>query len=235
MPLNVRMTEHFITINNERLPILIRKHRKSRRMVLRYQPLRKAIGLTLPRYVSIRQGLHFIEEKREWLEREMQEHSHSVPLADGQIIPVLGTHYALKHIGGRGVVRIEGEAILVPGDEAFMARRVREWVKAQAREYVIGLAQEKSALVGRKVRGVALRDTSSRWGSCSHDGALSFSWRLVFAPREILEYVVCHEVAHLREHNHSDAYWNIVAQLFPNYPQAERWLKDYGHQLYGYG
>lgn len=227
-------TQHFITINNERLPIVIRKHRQSRRMIIRYQPLQQAVGLTLPRYVSIKQGLHFIEEKRSWIERQMQEHAKPIALTHGQIIPVLGVHYTLKHVGGRGVVRIVGEEIHVPGDEAFMARRVREWLKEQAREEIARIAQERALQLGVKYKKIGLRDTSTRWGSCSHDGSLSFSWRLVFAPHEILDYVVSHEVAHIREHNHSDAFWALVSRLYPDYKHAERWLKDYGHQLYSY-
>lgn len=234
LPATMPSTEHFITINNERLPIVIRKHRQSRRMIIRYQPLQQAVGLTLPRYVSIKQGLHFIEEKRSWIERQMQEHAKPVLLEHGQIIPVLGRHYVLNYVGGRGVVHICGDNVNIPGEEVFAPRRIRQWLKEQVQQEITMIARQRAALLDVRYKRISLRDTTSRWGSCSHDGCLSFSWRLVFAPYEILDYVVSHEVAHLREHNHSDAFWALVQQLHPDYRHAERWLKDYGNQLYSY-
>jgi predicted metal-dependent hydrolase len=224
-----------ITINGETLPVLVRKRRGSRRFVIRYQPLAHAISLTLPSYASIKQGLRFIQEKHFWIERQISRKPTSVPFCDGQVIPVLGKNYTLKHAGGRGLVRIDGENILVPGDAQFMSRRVREWLKAQARLEITKLSQDKSARIGVRVKKISLRDTTSRWGSCSHDGNLSFSWRLVLAPYEVLEYLVSHEVSHIREANHSPSFWAVVAQLFPPYEQAQQWLRSHGAELYAYG
>ncbi len=224
-----------ITIHNETLPILIRKRRGAHRIVVRYRPLQHAISLTLPPYVGIRQGLHFAHEKRDWIERQIAAKPEHIPFSDGQIIPLLGKHYTLCHKGGRGVVSIDGDRILVPGDVQFMARRLREWLKARARAEIMALAQIKAQRVGRRIKKISLRDTSSRWGSCSHNGNLSFSWRLAFAPWEVLDYLVSHEVAHLKEHNHSEAFWALVAELCPHYEQAGRWLKAHGAGLYAYG
>ena len=219
----------------EHLPVIIRKHPKSRRMVLRYHPLQHNVGLTLPRYVSIRQGLHFIEEKRSWLIEQINSHARHVPFTDGQYIPVLGKNYLLRFAGGRGVVMIHDEMILVPGDESFMKRRVLDWLKAQAKESITSIAIEKCWQLGKPYKKISLRDTSSRWGSCSHDGNLSFSWRLIFAPLHVLEYVVSHEVAHLKHHDHSPAFWAAVTALCPNLDASRQWLKDSGTILYSYG
>lgn len=226
---------HSVIINGESLPILIRKHAKSRRMVIRYNPAGHSVSLTLPRYVSIRQGLRFVEEKRVWIEQRILEKKAPVPFADGQTIPLLGMLYTLQHVGGRGVVRIEGDTIIVPGDSAFMARRVREFLKRVARDTIAEIAAKKAKQLGKTVSKITLRDTSSRWGSCSHDGNLSFSWRLVFAPYDILEYVTCHEVAHLKHHDHSPAFWIAVGLLYPDYEKAKQWLKINGSELYAYG
>ena len=219
----------------EHLPVIIRKHPKSRHMVIRYQPLEHHVCLTLPRYVTIRQGLHFVQEKRSWLEQQIKEKARHVPFIDGQVIPLLNREYMLCHIGGRGVIKIEDEKILVTGEIEFMERRVRDWLKQQARDEISALAHPKSRHINKTVKKVSVRDTSSRWGSCSHDGNLSFSWRLIFAPRIVLDYVVSHEVAHLKEHNHSPAFWNVVALLCPNHDEARQWLRTHGHTLYGYG
>ncbi len=218
----------------EELPIVIRKNARSRNMVIRYQPLQHHISLTLPRHVSIAQGLHFVEEKRGWLEGQLRGTMKPVAFAEGQAIPVLGQVYTIVHAGGRGVVRIEDGQILVPGEREFLSRRLREWLKAQARDAIYGLAAEKSEILGKPFRKIGLRDTSSRWGSCNHKGHLSFSWRLVFAPYEVLAYVVCHEVAHLKYFDHSPAFWQTVSLLDPGQKAARQWLKTHGARLYAY-
>jgi predicted metal-dependent hydrolase len=226
---------HTISINNDDLPIIIRKHSTSRRMVLRYQPLQHQISLTLPRYVSLKKGLHFVEEKRDWLTQQINEKSPQIPFVNGQVIPVLGKDYTLRHVGGRGTISVTGNEILIHGDESFMKRRLLDWLKRQAKQEISAIADFKGKMIHKSVGKISLRDTSSRWGSCSHEGNLSFSWRLVFAPYEVLYYVVCHEVAHIEHHNHSHAFWKAVHLLCPNYESYRDWLKIHGHKLYTYG
>lgn len=234
MKKNLNTSRYTITIEGHCLPIIIRKHPTSRRIVIRYQPLTHSLGLTLPRYATHRQGLHFIEEKRRWIADQLRERKPQIPLTEGQVITVLGKPYILRHVGGRGVVKPEGDYLLVPGEPDFMARRVRDWVIAQAREEITRLARENGQQLGKQIRKITLRDTSSHWGSCSHDAGLSFSWRLAFAPYEVLEYVVCHEVAHLEELNHSPAFWAVVGRLCPHFRRPREWLKTHGGILYHY-
>ena len=218
----------------EHLPIIIRKHSTSRRMVIRYQPLQHHVSLTLPRYVSIRQGLHFIEEKRAWLVKQITENAKTIPLEHGQTIPILGNDYTLLYVGGRGVVTLDEKNILIPGDETFLKRRLLEWLKRQLRAEITHLAEAKAKQIKKPLGKISLRDTSSRWGSCSHDGNLSFSWRLVFAPYAVLDYVVAHEVAHIKHHDHSPAFWAAVELLCPEYDKYRNWLKTHGAVLYSY-
>jgi predicted metal-dependent hydrolase len=224
-----------IAIHNQTFPIFIRRHKTARRIVLRYQPLRGAIGLTLPRYATIRQGLDFIASKEEWIAHEVLHHRHKIVFADGAIIPVLGVHYTLCHSGGRGTITIQDSKILVHGDAEFMERRVHDWIKRTAGETISTLAHSHAKTLGVTIKKLSLRDTGSHWGSCTSGGRLSFSWRLAFAPREVMEYVVCHEVAHLMELNHSKAFWAIVASLCPHWQASRKWLKTHGAQLYLYG
>ena len=229
------LNKYFIDLGDVRLPILIKKHRTSRRLIVRYQPLQKSLSLTLPQAVSIKQGLHFINEKQEWILRQIEQYSDAGYFFDGQTIPFLGKNMRLEHIGGRGLVS-EGEGVLqVHGDIEFMARRVQKWLIQKVRSEIITLAEKFSACLTVKIGNITLRDTSSRWGSCSHDGNLSFSWRLVFAPHEVLAYVVAHEVAHIREHNHSTKFWVLVEQLHPEFRESQNWLKTYGKSLHMYG
>lgn len=219
----------------EHFPIVFRKRRGARHMVIRYQPLQHIVTVTLPPSVSIRQGLHFAHGKRQWLAAQVLEHARHVPFENGQIIPLLGRNYTLTHVGGRGVVTIDGDRIIVPGQESFMPRRVRDWIKYLAREEITELGRAHAEKIGQKIKRVSVRDTASRWGSCSHDGCLSFSWRLALAPYSVLDYVVCHEVAHVKEHNHSPDFWALVAELCPGHEAARDWLAKHGATLYGYG
>jgi predicted metal-dependent hydrolase len=220
---------------SEPLPLVIRKRKGARRMVLRYQPITHALALTLPPYVSIRRGLSFVEEKRSWVLSRLEGRLEKIPFADGQVIPVLGVPYRVTHAGGRGVVRIEGDRIIVSGDSVFLKRRMREWIKKCAAEEIKKCAEEKAARIGRRIKKITLRDTRSLWGSCSRAGNLSFSWRLVFAPPEVLDYLVAHEVAHLREHNHGQVFWKLVAGLCPHWKTSRAWIKKHGETLYRYG
>jgi predicted metal-dependent hydrolase len=217
------------------LPVVISKRRGARNMVLRFQPVAHTLALTLPWHVSVKRGLKFIEEKRGWVLTQIETQPEKIPFADGKIIPILGRNYHLIHVGGRGVVHIEGEKILVPGDISFMKRRVQEWLKKYALEEIQKNAEQKAAAIGARIRKISLRDTRSRWGSCTRSGNLSFSWRLVFAPPEILDYLVAHEVAHLKHLNHGPAFWRLVAKLCPHWQESRRWIKRHGKELYRYG
>lgn len=226
---------YFIELGDARLPVVIRRHAMSRRIVIRYQPLQNCVSMTLPRYVTIRQGLDFVESKRSWIERQRQTQPVRVPFADGATIPFLGQDYRVCHVGGRGVVSVESNIIQVHGQPEFIERRLRAWLIERAREEITTLVREKAKLLGVTAGRVTMRDNSSCWGSCSHNGDLSFSWRLIFASREVLDYVVCHEVAHIIEHNHSKKFWAVVSELCPDWQRYRHWLKTSGKQLYTYG
>lgn len=138
------------------------------------------------------------------------------------------SHPKLLPQGGKGLVT-------VPGEREFMPRRVRDFLKQLAREEIEKLVAIKIPLLGKNPRKISLRDTHSRWGSCSQDGNLSFSWRIIMAPRDVLEYLVCHEMAHLLHMNHSKLFWNTVSHLCPNYKIPQVWLKTHGAKLHSYG
>lgn len=206
-----------------------------RNIVLRYQPSHHALSLTLPRTVSIEQGVGFIEKKRDWVLQQMSKRACVIPFEDGQIIPILSRNYRLTHAGGRGVIRLEDGKILVPGQPEFMTRRVREWLKNLAKEEITERAHAKAEEIGYPIGKITLRDTRSLWGSCTNAGNISFSWRLVLAEEEILDYVVSHEIAHLAELNHGPRFWKIVEELCPHWKASRRWLKTHGDALYRYG
>lgn len=240
----LKHTSYFFDVKGDSLgesvPVLVKKRRGARRITLRYQPLFHALSLTLPKHVAIEQALDFMEKKREWVLKQMEKCARPIRFEDGQVISMLGQNYRLQHVGGRGVVRIipsplrEEGKIVIPGDPEFLARRVRDWLKHLARREIGARARAKAETIGVTVGKIALRDTRSLWGSCTRAGNLSFSWRLVLAPEHVLDYVVAHEVAHLKELNHSPRFWKVVEGLCPHWETSRRWLKEEGDTLHRY-
>ena len=132
-------------------------------------------------------------------------------------------------------VAIRDGEIRVRGDPAHVERRVRDHLMAMAHSEFARRARLVAARIGRNVTRVAVRDTKSRWGSCSGRGNLSFSWRLIFAPEPVIDYVVAHEVAHLAEMNHGPRFWRLVRTLVPDCAMPRAWLKRHRGQLFSYG
>lgn len=225
---------HYITIGSKRLPLIAKKHPHARRLVVRYDARSECVKITLPRYVSLATALAFAESKSGWIAAQIETHPRR-DLTDGVEVPLFGEKIQIVHVGGRGVVQRDHHRLLIPGDIAFIQRRVQDFIRQETRKIIIAKAEFYANQLGTSFRSVALRESSSRWGSCSAKGGLSFCWRLAFAPIEVLDYVVCHEVAHLLQHNHSTAYWRIVAQLCPSYERYERWLKTEGQTVWMYG
>ncbi|HYM01621.1 MAG TPA: SprT family zinc-dependent metalloprotease, partial [Stellaceae bacterium] len=141
----------------------------------------------------------------------------------------LGVLHRIRHVarsGERGPVWIEGREIRVSGDEEHIARRVRDFLRERAREELGRRARRLAAQVDRKIGRITVRDTTTRWGSCSANGNLAFSWRLVMAPEAVLHYVVAHEAAHLVEMNHGPRFWKLVERLVPNFERQRDWLNN---------
>jgi predicted metal-dependent hydrolase len=136
----------------------------------------------------------------------------------------------------RGRIRREGGNLIIPGEPEHLARRVADWLKAEARRVIADRVRAKAARAGLKFSSIAVRDTTTRWGSCTCDGCLSFSWRLFLAPDYVLDYVVAHEVAHLRHLDHGTRFWKLTAQLTDGDVElAKAWLNGHGQDLLRYG
>ena len=151
----------------------------------------------------------------------------------GSVIPVEGRPLQVQSGPDRSV-RIEGDVLLVPGDPGRAGVRVAAWLRVLARDRLAQASDHYAAALGRKVTRITLRDTRSRWGSCTADGSLMYSWRLIMAPPRVLDYVAAHEVAHLIQMNHSAAYWAVVDRIFPGWQTERAWLKRQGGALQAY-
>lgn len=125
--------------------------------------------------------------------------------------------------------------ICVSGEERHGPRRLADWLRSEAKTDLLKRVEHHGGELGCNPKRISVRDQSSRWGSCSSSGTLCFSWRLIFAPTFVLDYVAAHEVAHLREMNHSQRFWRLVRQTMPDMQRARAWLKQNGAELHRFG
>jgi predicted metal-dependent hydrolase len=223
-----------ITLEGRHIPLSIRRHRRARRISLRLSPARDGIVMTLPARASVHTGMDFFHSKAGWVLANV-ETGASVTLTDGAVIPILGEEYTIRRMPGRGVTALSGSELHVHSVPEFVARRVRDFLKKYLHEACMKRAQPMAAQLGKAVRDIKIRDTRSRWGSCSSGGSLTFHWQLVFGPAHILDYLVAHEVSHLKEMSHSARFWKVVALFYPDHATARKWLKREGHRLHRYG
>jgi hypothetical protein len=215
----------------------VRRERRSRRITLSLDPTEGGtFRLSLPARVPLSEGLAFAEEKRRWILQQLDGLPPRIPFAPGETVPVLGQPHVIVHdpAARRGVWRDAG-VIRVSGFAEHVPRRVRDFLKREARATLTERAHDKAGRLDRPIARISLRDTRSRWGSCSSDGGLSFSWRLILAPEEVLDYVVAHEVAHLMHHDHGAKFWALVTDLTPSVDAPRRWLRAHGPELHRYG
>jgi predicted metal-dependent hydrolase len=219
------------------VPLAVRVSSRARRIGLRVDEARRGIVLVLPRHLPLHQGLRFVEAQRDWVRARIAALPERVPFAEGAVVPILGVPHRIRREldAAAPPVAIEGGEIRVRGDPGHLSRRVRDHLVATARRELARRARELAARIGHRVARVAVRDTASRWGSCSAKGSLSFSWRLILAPEPVLDYVVAHEVAHLQEMNHGPRFWRLVESLAPGRAAPRAWLRRHRSRLLSYG
>jgi predicted metal-dependent hydrolase len=219
------------------VPVAIRVSVRARRVSLRIDAAAQGVELVLPRGMPAAQGVRFLSAHRGWIAARLAALPPPVRFAEGATVPVLGVPHRIRRASDRGarVVAIADGEIRVRGDPAHLPRRVRDHLVLVARREFADRARACAGRLGKTVARIAVRDTKSRWGSCSSRGSLSFSWRLVFAPEAVIDYVVAHEVAHLVEMNHGPRFWRLVATLVPDSAGPRAWLKRHRAELLAYG
>ena len=213
------------------IDITLRRNARTQRFSLRVSRLDGRVTLSAPLRAREAEAMAFARSQEGWLRGVLTRLETPATVGIGTVLPVEGRLLTLCHGAGRSV-RIEDQSLVVPGDPGTAAGRVAGFLKARARGRLVAASQHYAGLLGVSFRGVTLRDTRSRWGSCSASGGLMYSWRLILAPPSVLSYVAAHEVAHLREMNHSAAFWAVVAQIYPGWQAERRWLQDHGQTLH---
>lgn len=211
------------------IPVALRRSARARRMTLRVARAGGQVVLTLPVSVSVAEGRAFAESRAGWLRKIRATAPQPSVVSAGALMPIEGRMLRLTPTATR-LVGIEGEHLIYPANRPA-GPTVSAWLKQMARSRLALACDRYARQIGRPYRAITLRDTRSRWGSCTHDGRLMFSWRLAMAPPEVLDYVAAHEVAHLKHMDHSPAFWAATASLMPGYERQRQWLRVQGHEL----
>lgn len=211
------------------VPLTLRRSPRARRISLRISALDGRVTLTLPKSLPELEALNFAVEKEDWIRTHLAKHPDVVAVRVGASLPIDGVPRCIVAAKGKRVLLHDHE-IEVPGTRP--GRVLHRFLRELARDRLAAASDHYAAALGRPYNRITLRDTRSRWGSCSSDGALMYSWRLILAPPEVLQYVAAHEVAHLAEMNHSSAFWAKVEHLFGDYQPPRSWLKTQGSTLH---
>lgn len=228
--------ETTLEIGGRSVPLRIKRDARARRLTLRIDSMSDAAVVTLPPWVPVREGMDLAIGEASWILAKLAALPTRVAFADGASIPILGNPHRIVHLPDRaGGVWAEDGIVSVTGRAEHLARRVTDWLKREARRHVAGRVEEKAGRLGCRHGRISIRDTTTLWGSCSPRGDLSFCWRLVMAPEFVLDYVVAHEVAHLKNRTHGPGFWKIVQELTADAGAARAWLSTEGESLHRYG
>ena len=216
---------------NPPIPLILRRSARARRISLRISQLDGRVTLTMPKRLKEAEGIAFAREKEAWIRQHLEARGADVLVGIGAEFPLGGRMLRVEAGQGRRVV-LGTDTISVPGPAARVPTRLAAHLKELARDRLTGACDDYSALLGRPYSKLTLRDTRSRWGSCTSDGGLMFSWRLILTPPDVLDYVAAHEVAHLAQMNHSPAFWAEVERIYGPYQEARGWLRTHGSDLH---
>ena len=211
--------------------LFFEKKRKTKNIRLRLNPSGNII-LTCPWYCRKAKAISFAEENLEWIKKQTENKIPPIRFQHNDTLTILGTTYQIchnpKHKYG---VLCQENLLIVGGDAEFIHRRITDFAKKELYVYIQEKAFQLAEKLNEKPHKITLRNTSTRWGSCSSRKDLNFCWKLVFAPRFVIDYIIAHEVSHLKEMNHSSAFWKTVALLESEHAEAQIWLRKNGKYL----
>jgi len=209
------------------IEIELKVHPRARSMTLRHDVNFNNFKLSLPKRMSRKAVIEFLQEQQGWMRDLKDRNPDPSPIKEGSMIMIEGIDRVIvRRDGSRGVeTRLTDNELIVTCKPDRLQRAVVRFVKHHAEKTIVPMAHKKAAALGRPIMAIKFRDTNSRWGSCTCDGKLSFSWRLIMAPPEVLDYIVAHEVAHLKHMNHSDNFWKTCREWTPNTTFGKHWLK----------
>ena len=231
-----KVQERVHEVAGRSLPLKVVRNDRARRLTLRIDSGGRGLRITVPPGTVTREVDQFLRRHQGWLVERLARTPENPQVRPGIEIPVRGLPHRIVHAASaRGTVRVGlddgAPTLLVSGGIDHLPRRVADFLKREARHDIEPLVRKHCGSIGKRASAIRFRDTTSRWGSCSSAGALSFSWRILMAPPAVIDYLVAHEVAHLREMNHGPDFWKLCATLCPDTERCKAWLKKNGGAL----
>lgn len=218
-----------ISVGNPPIEVAIRRHSRARRLTLRVRA--EGPVLTIPTRFPVHKADLFLQEREPWLRDRLAHLPEMRVVQPGSVLPFAGRDIQL--VAGTGATRLhDNDTLVAAGSGIRFAARVRAFLIEAARARLTVASDKYAADLGVTHAGITMRDTKSRWGSCTSEGRLMYSWRLVMAPPPILDYVAAHEVAHRLEMNHGQHFWALVESICPDYRTPRKWLRDHGAGLH---
>lgn len=216
-------------------PIKIKKSNSIRRISLRVDAKDRIPVLSLPLFCSTKKAVEFVRSHQLWLNNQLKKIPEKTKFKNGEKISFIDQEIEIRHDETlKSGVFIKDGIMFVSGKKEFLHRRVKDFIKAEIKKELTRRSKEKAAEIVCKLNDVVIKDTKTRWGSCSSKNNINYSWRIALAPESVIDYLVSHEVAHLKHQDHSRDFWNCVKKLCPKYIEGRNWLKNKGKELYAY-
>ena len=221
-------------------PITVRKLASARRYTLRVRSAQRDIVISMPARGSLSTAAAFAEKHADWIVTRITQLVGGGQLRRWRFGAISGHDPSNRAPAGALAAWSRSRTrpvpvLVVAGEAPHLPRRMTDWFRRQALKELTAAVERHCESANAKYASVSIKDTASRWGSCSSSGALSFSWRLIMAPPFVLDYLAAHEVAHLKEMNHSQRFWRLCEKLCPRTDDAKAWLKNHGAGLHRYG
>lgn len=206
-----------------------------RKLTLRIDNKERIPVLSVPKFCSRKRAIDFVNNNLEWIVKNLQKLPPQKSFENGEAILLFGEKLTIFHNpAARCGVRKEGEKLIVSGGAEFLHRRIKDYVRKRAEHEFYARSAKLAAKIDCKIKGVSIKDTKSRWGSCSSLNHINYSWRIALAPSFVIDYMMAHEVSHLKHRDHSRQFWLCVENLCPDWKIGHDWLRNNGKQLYIY-
>lgn len=188
--------------------------------------------LTVPSGTTKKEAVRVAQQNAAWFYAKIRDRPTRQTFYDGHVLSLLGTHVTIRHAPEKRCgVQLDGSELIVSGQAEHVQRRVFDWLKGHTKDVIAPRAELMADQLGKKIGKISIRNTRSRWGSCSHAGNLSFCWRLILTPNWVLNYVIAHEVSHLAHMNHGPAFWKTVETFEVETDRARTWLNKNSARL----
>lgn len=229
-----------LRIGGKAVPVVARTNPRATRLIVRVHPTTGEVAVVAPSRHALERALDFARDEADWIAGRLAAIPQPVLLEPGDVVPYRGREHVIRHNpeARQGVFLDSGPRkafIMVSGEADHVSRRVKDWLRAEARREVCEAVRGYAKALGVQPCRITLRDPTTRWGSCSTNDVLSFSWRLILAPPYVLDYVAAHEVAHLIQMNHGPRFWTLVEQLVGDTERPRQWLRREGAHMHRYG